>query len=150
MDQLFRALPLRLRTSHPTDGILIPKTRCVQPGDSGGFDRQSAPPAPLGLADHDLHVPAERHQETQQPLDGAVAEMGPQQARHVGLGEAEQVRGLGLGQPASANDLVDPGHDLRLQEVGIGVGAAEAGEHVAPTALGLHVVGVQGFIPASG
>ena len=59
------------------------------------------------LADDDIDIAAERGQEPEQALQRILAEVAAKEPRDVGLGQAEQSRGLGLGDAALAGEGVD-------------------------------------------
>ena len=83
------------------------------------------------MADDDVDIAPERVEQAEQALQRILAEVAPQQPRHVGLGQAHQPCGLGLGDAAIAHDVVDAADQLGLDEVSVGVGEAEIGEDVA-------------------
>ena len=78
---------------------------------------------------------AEDGQEAEQPLQRILAEVAPEQLRHVGPGQAEQPPGLGLGNAALADDGIDAGGEFGLDEVRVGAGEAQIGEDVAAAAF---------------
>ena len=60
------------------------------------------------MADDDVDIAAERGQQEEQALQGILAEVAPEQPRHVGLGEAEQARrALDNDGRARLDDAVD-------------------------------------------
>ena len=103
----------------------------------GGGDAQlpAGGRARLSDDDVDIDIAAERDEQAEQALQGILAEVAPQEPRHVGPGKAEQATGLGLGSAALAQDVVDAADQLRLEQVGVGVGVPEVGEDVATAAF---------------
>ena len=101
----------------------------------GGGDAQLPTGGRARLADDDVDIAAERGEQAEQALERILAEVALQKPRHVGLGKAEQAPGLGLGDAALAHDGVDAADQLRLEQVGVGLGVAEVGEDVAPAAV---------------
>ena len=93
-----------------------------------------------GLADHDLHIQSEDRHEAKQPFHGIVAEVAPQQARHVGLGNSKQFRRARLSKAACPDDLIDPGDELGFQKMRLCILPAEIGEDVAGSRLDSNVV----------
>ena len=60
------------------------------------------------LADDDVDIAAERGQQAEQALQGILAEVAPEQPRHVGLGEADYARrALDNDGRACLDDAVD-------------------------------------------
>ena len=60
------------------------------------------------LADDDVDIAAERGQQAEQALQGILAEVAPEQPRHVGLGEADHARrALDNDGRARLDDAVD-------------------------------------------
>ena len=54
--------------------------------------------------DYDLHILIERHEETQEALNGKLPELTAQHLRYIGLADAEQIGGLNLFQAAILHD----------------------------------------------
>jgi hypothetical protein len=84
--------------------------------------------------DHDFHILIERHKETQQALDGKLPELHrAASVRYIGLLDAEEISGLRLYQATLFYDRVDLEHELRLDQVLVGIRHAEILEQVAPS-----------------
>ena len=100
MDLVIAELPDTRRRTH---GQALARSADAKPttgtGMSGGL-RGSDAELPAGgrarLPDDDVHVAPERGEEAEQPFERILAEVAPEQTRHVGLGQPEKACTLGL------------------------------------------------------
>ena len=107
-------------------------------GSSVGFgsdDSELPPGSQLRLPDDDVDVAPERAQQAKQALQRMFTEVAAQEARNVERGQVEQSRGLGLGDAALADDVVDTAHQPGLDEVRIDIVKTEVGEDVDAAAF---------------
>ena len=104
----------------------------------GRDDAESAFPPRTRPPDDNLDISTQGRQKSQQSFNRVVPKVSPEQARNVRLRQPELLRRIYLPEPALANDLVDAGDELRLQQVSVGLGTPEISEHVATTAFDLH------------
>ena len=65
-----------------------------------------------------------------------LLELAPQQARNIGLADADQRRRFCLGYFLSAYDLLEARDQLRLEQMRLRVGNLQVSEHIAAAALG--------------
>ena len=82
----------------------------------------------------DLHVLPKGGKKVHETLDGEGAGAVSHQCRDVGLLEAENLPGLGLGEAALLDDPVNLQRESRFQELLFRMGKAEVGEDI-PAAL---------------
>ncbi len=120
------------------------RSHCRSKSENAGLGASDAPlggdaQLPIGgrarLPDDDVDIAAKRGEQAEQALQGILAEVAPQEPRHVGLGKAEHAPGLGQSDSALAHDGVNAADQLRLEQVGVGHGVAEVGEDVAAAAF---------------
>lgn len=79
----------------------------------------------------DLNVAIERREKRHQPVDGIFPEAAFEHARDFRLGDAHALAGRRLCQLAFLHEPVNLDHDLRLEEMRLGVGQPDVGEDVA-------------------
>src|ERR1051326_7865233 len=84
---------------------------------------------PMRLND-DFDILIQRDQEPKQALDRELPEVAAQHFGDVGLRDAEHFTSLNLFQAPLLHDAVDLEHELRLDQVLLGVGHADVLEHV--------------------
>src|SRR5215510_3801794 len=86
-------------------------------------ERYSSLPASLFVRlNHDLNIPVKPGQKFHEPIDRVFPKVASEQARHLGLADAHALSGLCLGELALPRQAVDFRDDLRLEQVGLGVG----------------------------
>ena len=92
-----------------------PRRACLspRPGDNRNFAVETADTA-------------------QEPLQRELVYAAVDQRRDVGLLEPEQLCGLGLGQTTPLEQVADLAHELRLEELLLGIGEAEVGGRTWP------------------
>ena len=86
-------------------------------------------------AGDDLDVAAKPDEKKEQPLKRILTKFAREEPRHVGLGQAEQPPGLGLGDVATAEDGIDAGHQPGLDFEAVGIRKIEVDEDVVAAAL---------------
>jgi hypothetical protein len=86
---------------------------------------------PLARTNHDLDIAVECSEEPHQPFDRIFAEMAPEHAGYLRLGSSNEFAHGGLRQFPHVGQPVDFRHDLRLEEMGLGIRQSEICENVA-------------------
>ena len=79
---------------------------------------------------NNLDILTEGNKETQQPFDGELPKFTAQHLGHIGLADAEQARGFDLFQAALFHNRVDLQHQLRFDEMLLGIGKAKVFEDI--------------------
>ena len=93
----------------------------VWSADFGCGDAQLPAGGRTRLSDDDVDITAERRQEAEQALKRILAKVAPKEPRDIGLGQAEQSCGLGLGDAALPDVVLGVDHttDIRRRKLGI-------------------------------
>ena len=91
--------------------------------------------------DHDLNVSVKPGQEFHKAIDRVLPKIASKHARHLGLTDAHALSGLCLGQLTLPRQAVDFRDDLRLKQVGLGVGKTKIGKDVVAPGFDLTVAG---------
>jgi len=102
---------------------------CELNGGSGDMQCRSFSPAAV-RPDDDLDIMIESDQEPQKPFDRELPELAPKHLRDVRLRDTEQFPGLDLFQTTLPHDGIDLVHELRLDQVLLGIRHAQVLEDV--------------------
>ena len=86
---------------------------------------------PRSRSNDDVDVPTENPQVLEQPVRGETAQAPSQQRRDLGLIDAQEPRGLGLGGSLRGDDLGNPGSEFRFRQGLVGRRHAQVGKDVA-------------------
>jgi hypothetical protein len=78
-----------------------------------------------------LHILIERHEKTQKPFDRELPKLPAQHLGYVGLADAKKIGRLDLFQATIFHDGVDLEHQLRLDEMLLGIWNADIFEHIS-------------------
>src|SRR5712692_332215 len=89
--------------------------------------------------DDDLDIMIESDQEPQKPFDRELPELTPKHLRDVRLRDTEQFPGLDLFQTTLPHDGIDLVHELRLDQVLLGIRYAQVLEDVPAPNLSFHL-----------
>jgi hypothetical protein len=87
---------------------------------------------------HDLDISVKPSQEFHEAIDRVFPKIASEHARDLGLTDSHALSGLRLGQLALPRQAVDFRDDLRLEQVGLGVGQAEIGKDVVTSGFDLN------------
>ena len=82
------------------------------------------------LANNDVYIAPQSRQEAQKPFHGVLSEAAPQQARHIGLRQPEQLCCVDLLETALSNDFVDLRDQLGLEQMRVGIRESQVSEYV--------------------
>jgi hypothetical protein len=80
--------------------------------------------------DDDLYILIERHEKTQKAFDGEMPKLSAQHLGYIGLADAKQFGRLNLFQAAMLHDGVNFEHQLRLDQVLLGIRNPDIFEHI--------------------
>jgi len=98
--------------------------------DSGDVQGCDVITAATGLYD-DFYVVIQSDEETEQSLDGELAELTAKHFGNIGLFDAEQRGSFRLFQSTAFEDGVDLEHELGLDQMFFRVGNTEISEHIS-------------------
>ena len=98
----------------------------------------------LRLPDDDVDVAPKCGQHAKQASQRMFTEVAAQKARHIERGQVEQPRGLGLGDAARTEDVVDAVYQRGFEEVRVGIVKTEVGKDVGGAAFHSRIGGFYG------
>ena len=106
---------------------------------SGGRNKRYATlsACPFVRLNHDLNISVKSGQEFHEAIDRVFPKIASEHAGHLGLTDAQALSSLCLCQLALSRQTVNFRDDLRLEQVGLGIGQAEIGKDVVASGFDL-------------